>query len=281
MMSTTQIIPSTELTGIETAIAELTVQTQMLPELRKQASDLTVTDEDTYTRAGLLRQQVRVVGAQGKNKLQPYLDKLKNASDFFRTLLNQHKNQAEQIDGILAQKMSDYYAQKERARVAEERAQNEAREKRAKEEADAKRQQVEAEAERVRKANEAAIKQAVKSGEVSKTEAKQLQKDSQKQIESMKQQGEAIAQGLEAVAPVTVKSEVPTIPGFVKRTQWTFKITDIDLIPREFLLPNRQKDGTFAPEDFPQIGKMVRDTKSKASAEAQCPGIVVTDTPKV
>jgi colicin import membrane protein len=68
---------------------------------------------------------------------------------------------------------------------------------------------------------------------------------------------------------VTIQAPVDYIPkataaGTSARTNWKFRIVNVDLIPRNYMTPNE-----------PEIGAMVRMLKDKDKAEATIPGIEV------
>jgi DNA repair exonuclease SbcCD ATPase subunit len=180
-------------------------------------------------------------------------------------------------------------------REAEQKAAEERRQREAQAEAD--RKERERQAEIARKEEEKRIAEAQKEGmkqreaEKLRKEAEQRAADEKKRAEEAaaiakkqaeedearrKRQAEEEAAALQAdVETVKVQSNRPIIAGIKGGGSWKFRITDITKIPRALLYPNPNEEGEFDPEKFPRIGTLVRNTKDKEKAEAQCPGIEV------
>jgi len=70
-----------------------------------------------------------------------------------------------------------------------------------------------------------------------------------------------------SMAPVVVESTVPKVAGTGKRENWLFRVTNPELIPREYLMP----DDPFDAKLYPKIARVVRAMKSAANI----PGIEV------
>jgi colicin import membrane protein len=116
------------------------------------------------------------------------------------------------------------------------------------------RKQAEQRSEEERRAREREVEKARKAGEIGKREAERLKKEAAV---------EAQAQAAN-VPKIEVKAAIPTLQGVASRRQWKFRIVAMNKIPLDFMIPDEQL-----------IGRMVRDVKDKAQAEAACPGIEV------
>jgi len=62
-------------------------------------------------------------------------------------------------------------------------------------------------------------------------------------------------------APPVVQSTIPHIAGSHTRENWTFRIKNPDLIPREYLVP----DDPLDPTSYPKIARVVRAMKQQTS----------------
>ena len=261
----TQLIPSTEMKGLEMALGELRNEAAVLPELKAKADALTVTTPNQYAEAGALLTQVRSVKKAGAFKINPFLEIAKRVSDFLRNERTEHENKCLAIDDAISYKMSDFKRREREAAEAEERKINEERRRAAEKEAEAKRKEAEAQAAEERKKREKEIAEAQKSGEVKKREAERLKKEAAEQEARAKRQAEEEARIAAAnVQDVKVLPSTPKVAGIRGRVNWRFRIVNADLIPRQYLIP-----------DEVSIGQMVRNAKDKAKAEKSCPGIEV------
>jgi hypothetical protein len=135
----------------------------------------------------------------------------------------------------------------------------------AREKAEAERRESERIAKEAREAREKELEAQRKAGEIGKREEARLAKVAAEEEAKAKAAAAEQAEKTAAeVAKVTVKPNIPAVQGTVSRQNWKFRIAHPHLIPITYRMP-----------DEVAIGRMVRDMKDKAKAEAQCPGIEV------
>jgi DNA repair ATPase RecN len=96
-----------------------------------------------------------------------------------------------------------------------------------------------AEQERIRKAEESRLQEIARKEE----EERKLAEAIAAEQSGDKQEAEAIINEEIYVAPVVVKKEVPKVQGMSFRTIWKFRIIDEKKIPREYLTPDSVKIG--------------------------------------
>jgi hypothetical protein len=96
-----------------------------------------------------------------------------------------------------------------------------------------------AEQERLRKAEEARLREIARKEE----EERLLQEAIAAEASGNKEEAAAIIEEPVYVPPVVVKKEVPKVQGMSFRTIWKFRITDEKKIPREYLKPDEVKIG--------------------------------------
>jgi len=237
------VIPATDLPGLQSAIAEMESQCAVLPVLREKVNSIVVTDAGTYAQLGQWVAEATAIKKVPDFKLGSFLSMARRVVDWLRTEQNKHINAAEEIIGLGKGKMADYKRRETALAQAEERRINEERRKAA-----------ELQVAEERKAREKEIAKQLKDGEIKKREAEQLRKQADAEAEVTKQN----------VAEVTVKPSVPVVGGVVMRTNWKFEIVDAARIPRSFCKP-----------DEVAIGQLVRLLKEKERAEREIPGIRV------
>ena len=263
--SKAQLIPSTEMKGLELALGELRNEAAVLPELKAKADALTVTTPNQYAEAGALLTQVRSVKKAGAFKINPFLEIAKRVSDFLRNERTEHENKCLAIDETISYKMSDFKRREREAAEAEERKINEERRRAAAKEFEEKLKEAAVQAAEERKKREKEIAEAQKSGEVKKREAERLKKEAAEQEARAKRQAEEDARIAAAnVQDVKVLPSTPKVAGIRGRVNWKFRFVDPNRIPRCYMMPDEVK-----------IGQMVRAEKDKKRAEGICPGIEV------
>jgi hypothetical protein len=234
-MSTTQIQPI-DVKPIET---KLTI-------LRARAEQIQVTDQTSYAAACQIvldgRAEVKAIGFV----LDPGIESAKGHLD---TLRNQKKGFVDQITPITAiaeRKAEEWKAEERRKAEAEQRRINEERRIEAARVAEVERKERERVAAEERKQREAEIAAAQKAGDLRKREAEKLRKESEAAEARERQRAADDAKAAaENVQEVTVKAAVPTVSGIKARVNWKFKIVDETKIPREYLMPDEVKIGSF------------------------------------
>lgn len=238
-MATTELIPRIDPEGIQKATGDLADLRVTLSAYEADAKTLVVTNPQEYAYAGELLKKVRDNRKQGAWVMQPLKAIAKTIADKFRTMELEHLNKCEQIESIIEPKMVAQKQREREAAQAEERRINEEAHRRAQEQA-----------EEDRKAREKAIAASQKAGEIGKREAA-------KQVKAAEEDAKLAAA---AVQEVKVEPNTPKIAGLRQRVVWKYRITEVDLIPREYMMPNEVK-----------IGQAVRDKKTEGHI---IPGIV-------
>jgi hypothetical protein len=150
-----EIVPSSELPGLENALVTLDTLERDLAPIEARAKEMKVETADEYANAADLIAQLKISQKTGAATLAPFEGILSRVKDFLQTRKQRHKNRAESIHGILTAKMGDYTRREINAAHAEQwRINEEARRKR-----------------------DAELKAAVKAGEMGKREAAKLAKE--------------------------------------------------------------------------------------------------------
>lgn len=264
--SVIEVIPSSEMQGLENALSELKREAEVLPELKSKIDTLAVVDAQSYADMGNLLTHARSIGKMGALKLNGFLEIAARVTNFLRGERTKHEDAAAIIANTASTKMADYKRREREAAEAEQRRINE--QKRIENDVRIAREQREAKerAEEVRKQRVKEINAQLKRGEIGKREAAKLLKEAGADAEARAQQAEAEAEAAKNIAPpqVTVQSNVPKIAGLRARVNWKFRIVDAHKIPRTYLQP-----------DEVAIGQMVRTMKDQEKAQAICPGIEV------
>jgi hypothetical protein len=233
--------------------------------IRGNASAVIVKSADDYAKAGAALVMIDNYTKDVKLKLEPFVVLARRNYEAARAEMQKYLNAAEEIRAKYSAPMTEFKRQERLAAEAEQRKINEQRQKEANERAAAERALAERLAEEKRKEEEKEIRQAVKGGELSKTEAEKMKKEAAaRQEEANREAAEAAARIARNVEQVTVRPNVPTVAGTRSRVNWKFKIVDRSKIPVCFMSPDEKL-----------IGQMVRDYKDKARSEAFCPGIEV------
>jgi hypothetical protein len=254
-MSTTQAVTIIDTKPIETK----------LEILKKNAEAIQVTDAETYALACHIAVDVRTEVKAIGFALDPGIESARRHLDELR---NQKKAFLDRLTPIIdiATRKAEFWRSEERKKAqAEEDRINAERRKESIRAAEEDRKAAEARAEEDRKRREKELKEAQKAGEIGKREAERLRKESlaQEERDKVKAEREALAAAAN-VQEVKVAPAVPKVAGIKGRVNWRFRIINVLAIPGRFLQPNEQR-----------IGEMVRATKDKAKAEAECPGIEV------
>lgn len=232
--------------------------------LHQRATSIQVKDPESYEVACQIaldgRKEIKAIGFALDHAIgsaREHLETLRNRKNVF-------VNKVKPIVELAAGKAAAWREQERLAAEAEQKRLNEERQRQAREDAERGRIAAERDAEVQRKQREKEIEQTRKAGEFGKRDANRLAKEAREQAERDKEQARKDAEAAAQVKEVKVKPSIPKMAGIKGRTNWGFEFVDRDLIPREYLMPN-----------LVAIGAMVRATKDKQKAEAQCPGIEV------
>jgi hypothetical protein len=280
----TEVLPSTELSGVLTSLNELKTESNKLDVLKEKAvalGDILQTKESSIE-AGKILSEVRGMKKTGEFKINPFLATVDKVAKFLRGRRTDYENKCKEIDDLLNPKIVDWDRREKAAAAAEQNRINAQRTRDAQILAEQNRLAAEKQATEDAKKQTKQIEQKVKAGEIGKREAAKMIQNVQasvvEQKEQIKEQSAAIAQDFKQVK---VKADVATFDGQHKTRRWNFTITDINKIPRELLYPKPEDDGSYDPDKFPAIKKLVNETKDGTKAEAACPGISVSYQDKV
>ena len=218
-----------------------------------QAKAVKVTDAATYTAAGILWKSIGDMIKEVKDTFDPICDKLhiahREATAKRAKFLDPLTAAQKSVKGL----MSAYDAEQERLR-REEQARLEAI-ARAEEEARRK-----AEAERIeaeRKAEEERLMAAAQAAEAAgdKQTADALAEAAIEVTEAAKEEVAAVVSEPVTVAPVVLPKATPKLAGGpVYRTIWKFRIINVNLIPRQYMVPDEKA-----------IGGVIRSSQGKIS----------------
>lgn len=233
--------------------------------LQQRAIAIVVRDADSYRECCEGKAEAQKYIKDAGFELDPGIFKAKEVLDHLRNQKAKFVDPAKVIVDTFAKKAEDYRTEEKRKADEEQRREQERvrveTERKAAEERRAEEARIAADA----KERQAMIDKAREAGEVGKREAarlaKQAEEDAARMRENAKKQEVLTAA---AVPVVKVEASIPRVAGSKNQTYWKFRVVDEMKIPRAFLMPNEAG-----------IGKMVRDTKEKAAAEAACPGIEV------
>lgn len=275
-------VPSTDLNGIEHALKNITGVQEQLAAMKPLAEKVVVNSKETQIQAGELLKQIRDLKKLGPTYLAPFKTIVKRAADFIRNKETSHESAALEIENILTPKIERYIRDERIAAEEETRRVREADEKARRGKIEADRQEAIRLAAERKETRIAEIKAMLKAGEISKTKYKELMKEVGIIEEDEKDEADAMKRAA-IQAPVEERSVLPNtapVAGLRRRLEWSFTVTDVNKIPREYMIP-----------DLSTIGRNVRNTPGtmkdktpdeiKAALERDCPGIVVRYTDAV
>ena len=197
---------------------ELEILRQKTLTIPAQAKLIKVTDAPTYERAGEILGQIKALRREIDAGYDSIITKAYAAHKEAVAKKKEADEPLAQAEAILKPQMIGYINEQKRKAEEEERRQREEARK--------------------------------------KAEQEQLEAAMQAEAEGDKETAEAIIQEPVYIPPIQVKAEIPKVPGFSVREQWTFEIVDEKKIPREYLLV-----------DEVSIGKVVRAMKDKTRIE--------------
>lgn len=247
-----------------------------LARFKAEADSLVVKDAESCLRAKTGQRNVRNEMKSIHLVLDPFLNSAKQHLQEARDELAKYIDPCEAIDETLAQKVKDYERLERERATAEERRINDERRKKAEEEAAAQRKLDEAAAAERRKAEQKAIEEARKAGDLNKREAEKMRKEAEAREKAAREQAARDAQAArDSVQDVKVQAAIPTVAGVPSTRHFSFKVLDINKIPRQFLYPTKRQDGTYDPAKFPAIGDKVRGDKNPKQTMAEISGIEV------
>jgi glucan-binding YG repeat protein len=173
-----------------------------------------VSTQDTYAKAGEdlleIKSKIKELDELRKSLTKPLDESKKRIMDFFKKPLDVLENARVAVDNAAR----GWWNEQERLRQAEERRLAEIQRK-ADEELERQARETEEKASKLKTA---------KAQEAAKVKAQELREK---------------ATATEAIAPV-VESKVEAVSGMTMRDNWKFRILDVNLIPREFMIPDEK-----------------------------------------
>jgi hypothetical protein len=278
-----EIVPKTELKGIETALYDLAVKKAELPIIKQKLEALTITDAETYRKVGELVQQARAVSKQGELSLNPFKAIVNRAKETLQGWLNAHEEEAKVVADIGAAKQAAWNKKEREEAAAEERRKQQEKIDEQNRRAELQRKADEEAAAERKERRIGEIREMLKSKTIGKREAERLLREAGAKEEADKAKAAADAEETASKVPeVKVAPIKATVAGQRARAPWVWEMVDIEKIPRELLYPLPSDDGTYKVSDFPRITKMVKETKDKAQAEAKaCGGITAYQDDRV
>jgi hypothetical protein len=245
--------------------AALDALQRKLQGLKDRADSLVVSDQAGCIAAKNLKLDIQAYMKAVKFETGPEIEIKKGE---LRQLQEQEKMLLAPAEAMLEtseSKRKTWENEERRKAEEEQRRINEENQRQQRIKADEERRLAEHIATENRKSRVNEIRGQLKRGEIGKREAERLLKAAGADEEAAKAGAAAQAEETAAAAPVVqVKPNIPAVQGTVSRQNWKFRITNAQLIPLAFRMP-----------DEVAIGRMVRDTKDKKKAEAQCAGIEV------
>jgi hypothetical protein len=225
------------------AITTTTALQSTIDTMKAEVFAIEVKNANDYAFVGTFLVRLRNIKKQIGFLLDPGIQSAQAHVNELREGKARYVRQIDELDSLASRPAEEWKRAERLAAEAEQRRLN-----------DERRKEAERQAEEDRKRREKEIKDAQKAGDIGKREAERLKKEAEqeKQIALSNHQD------------VKVQPAVPTISGIRARVNWRFKIVDENKLPRMYLAP-----------DMILIGRMVRETKDKAAAEAKCPGLEV------
>lgn len=280
----TEIIPSIELTGLESTLATMDGYEVKLASLKSRAKTLDVTDRSTYEAAANILGEVKGFDKVAVGAMAPYKQIVARVKDFLQSRELRVKNKVEELRGLLNAKMGDYVRKEEKERKAEEeRVARETREKLARE-AEEKRKADEVLATERRKERVAQIRTMLKRGEITKRQSEKLLREAGATEEADKARAAAEAEegqkkAAEVASTVKVESNVKAAAGAVRRVNYKAECTNreafLTAMCAEYVANGKLGPlAQYVVVSDQKLSEKARELKDVAKIEAICPGAV-------
>ena len=215
-----------------------------LDQLKAEAGAITVNSPETCLTAKTTQRGLRNYMKDVHSALDPFVNSAKRNYEEARDQRQAWLTQAEFIDDALAAKVKDFERKEREKAVREEEERNRVKREAEAREAAEQRKAQEAAAAAKRKEDEKTIAEALKAGELKKREAERMKKEA---AERERQDRELAKQDEEAAkanfVPDRVAPNIPTVAGVPSRRNYSFRIVDVNKIPRAYLCPDEKKIG--------------------------------------
>jgi hypothetical protein len=275
--SSVEIIPSTELTGIEGALRSLSIDEARLAELWPKADRIVVNSPEKALEAGAILKEIRDIKKAGDRHMAPYKDVVKRALDWIRNKVTAHEMLAAKIEQPLAEKLATFQREDRERTQKEQQERDERREKEKRDKAEADRLAAIKKADEEKAERIAQLKAAIKSGAMGKREGARLLAEAGDDAEAAKLQAGLDAESAKK-APLPVQKVLPNMPaisGLRRRLKWDYTIKDASKLKREYLMANDVEIGRTV-RGTPGVHEDKTPEQIKALIEETCPGIEVT-----
>lgn len=215
-----------------------------LDQLKAEAGAITVNSPETCLTAKTTQRGLRNYMKDVHSALDPFVNSAKRNYEEARDQRQTWLTQAEFIDAEIAIKVKNFERQEREKAAREEEERN--REKRAREarEAEADRKAAEEQARRDREEAQQAIAAARKAGELKKREAEKMEREAKEREQLAKAQAMRNEEAAKAnFVPDKVQPNIPTVAGVPSRRNYSFRIVDVNKIPRAYLCPDEKAIG--------------------------------------
>jgi hypothetical protein len=273
----TEIIPSTEMPQFNEALAKMDSLELELEPLSKEARELKITDKPSRERAGVLNAQFKAMDKTTEATMGRYDLIVDRVRDFIKTRKLRVKNRTQEGKEILRVKMGDWDRAEEAATKAEEDRKNRELQANLDRQAEEKRQADEKAAKELKDRRVAEIRQDLKDKKITKRQAEKLLREAGAMEESLlakaaADQEEAKTQSAKVVETVKVETNVPVVPGNVRRKNWRFRVVNAQQVKMRYLCPDEVKIGA-------EVRKLTKDStdQDKAAIEMEVGGIEIYD----
>lgn len=276
----TQIIPSSDLNGLENALGEIQQAALALPRLKERADAIVVIESPTVCKdAKQLLGEIRSLKKVGGFRIDPFLEKVTTVTNFLRGEKNAHELACDAIDAPLADKVRGFERKEREAAEAEQRRVNEERRLEAARKAEEERKErerlaaiarkeQERQAEIDRKERERELARQREAGEINKRELEKQKKLAAEQAEREKKEAaEAEARERERAAKdavlaaanvqeVRIEPNIPKDATVPSRRNYKARVIDASRVPDQWWIIDEQALGAEARK-VKKVGEII------------------------
>ena len=104
----TQLIPSSEMPGLESALAKSEQYGAELAPLNARLRSITIVDPETYSQVGAILTETRNIRKQVKATFSPFTAIVDRVKDFLRTQQQKQENLCQEMDAVAVAKMKEW-----------------------------------------------------------------------------------------------------------------------------------------------------------------------------
>jgi hypothetical protein len=235
-------------------------------ELKARAEGHKITDQASYIQAGNLKVDIKSYLEAVENHFSPIITPLKEALDRAKNDKKTLAGPGEMLLDSIVSRMK-FFAEQERIKTEQEQRRiNEENQRKQREESAKERAVHESTVKSQFDTRRNVIRGMLRRKEISKSTADALLRDADAREKDVLDliAKEADEKANQPAPEIKVLPNIPAVAGTSARRNWKFRIVDPSKIPARYLMP-----------DEISIGQMVRNTKDKKKAEAECAGIEV------